>query len=226
MPASDPFHALVADARAFLSDLAQNNTRDWFAAHKHDYDGRLKTPATLLMEQVAAKMARDGGPALRPKLFRPHRDVRFSRDKTPYHTHLHMLWSAGKPGPNQPGFFFGVSPEYVTLGGGLMGFDKPALDAWRKSVDGPDGETLAAMIATLGQRGYSPREPELKRVPAPYPADHPHAELLRRKSLTVWREIPENDWNEPLKFLPFAFAELAPLTDLLRAMTHSTFGKT
>ena len=101
----------------------------------------------------------------------------------------------------------------------MTGFAKPALDTWRTSVDGPDGTALAAIIARLGQRGYSPRPPELKRVPAPHSADHRHADLLRRKSLTVWRDLPEGAWKEPLRVLPAAFADIAPLTDRLRTMT-------
>ena len=218
MTTPDPFSALIPDARKFLGDLSRNNSRDWFSTQEQRYEDQLKAPAQLLMEQIAGDIARDGGPALRLKVFRPHRDVRFSRDKTPYHTHLHMLWSADRPGPSQPGFFFGISPDYVTLGGGVMGFDKPALEAWRASVDAQDGATLAQMISEVTQRGFALRDPELKRVPAPYPVDHPRADFLRRKSLTVWRELPESDWHEPLRHLRSAFAELAPLAGQLRKM--------
>ncbi|MEO9779174.1 MAG: DUF2461 family protein [Sedimentitalea sp.] len=89
----DSFARLIPDARAFLGELAANNNRAWFTAHKNRYDSELKTPATLLVDQIAHDIGRDMGLTLTPKLFRPHRDVRFSNDKTPHHTHLHMLWS-------------------------------------------------------------------------------------------------------------------------------------
>ncbi|MEM9551467.1 MAG: TIGR02453 family protein, partial [Pseudomonadota bacterium] len=182
---SDPFATLIPDARAFLSDLAANNTRDWFAAHKSQYESALKTPAAHLLDQIAADFARDHRETVKPKLFRPHRDVRFSKDKTPYHTHLHLLWQVVRDGA-APGYFFGIAPDYVRIGGGMMGFDKPALTAFRTAVDGTAGDALKSILATASQSGLEAGDPELKRVPAPFDADHPRADLLRRKGLTVW----------------------------------------
>ncbi len=89
----DPFADLIPQARAFLGELSSNNTRDWFTAHKTRYESKLKAPALLFLDQVAHDLGRSTGQSLRPKLFRAHRDVRFSKDKTPYHTHLNMLWT-------------------------------------------------------------------------------------------------------------------------------------
>lgn len=94
----DPFARLITDARTFLGELAQNNTRDWFAVHKARYDGTLKAPALLLLDQVAHDLGPQTTQGLGVKLFRPYRNVRFSRDKTPYHTHLHMMWTLGAKG--------------------------------------------------------------------------------------------------------------------------------
>ena len=75
----DPFSQLIPEARAFLSELAQNNTRDWFNDNKPRYEQQLKTPALHLLDQVAAQV----GDGVTTKLFRPQRDIRFSKDKTP-----------------------------------------------------------------------------------------------------------------------------------------------
>lgn len=91
----DPFASLIPDARRFLGELFENNSRDWFAGQKSRYDADLKIPATLLLDQIAQDVGRATGATLTPKLFRAHRDVRFSKDKTPYHTHLHLLWATG-----------------------------------------------------------------------------------------------------------------------------------
>lgn len=82
MPESIDTANLIEDAQSFLAELAQNNTRDWFAEHKIRYAMRLKRPAELLVAQVA-RWLEDREGQIRGKLFRPQRDVRFSKDKTP-----------------------------------------------------------------------------------------------------------------------------------------------
>ncbi len=203
------YHALIPEARSFLSELAVNNARDWFVAHKKTYDQRLRDPAQSLLEDVAPHLVSASGTTIKQKLFRPHRDVRFSLDKTPYHVHLHLLWSA----PDGRGWFFGISPDYVTAGAGVMEFDKAHLDTWRDVVAGDEGEVLQTLLSDLGGR-MDP--PALKRVPAPYPTDHPRAELLRRKALVVWfDDLQEQLADDPLAGLLQVFDRLQPLQDWL-----------
>ncbi len=201
----DPFAQLIPEARSFLGELQDHNDRDWFTSNKARYDGQLKAPAQHLLDQIGADMARRNRPA-RVKLFRPHRDVRFSKDKTPYHLHLHMLWDLGTTG-----FFFGIAPGYVRIGGGVMGFAKDRLTAWRKAIDGEPGDQIAAELDILRLRGLTADAPELKRVPAPYPASHPHGDLLRRKSLTLWQDLPQGAWDHPQDAIHSTFATLEPL---------------
>lgn len=91
---TDRFARLIPDARAFLTELSANNTRDWFTTRKSRYEADLKAPALALLEEGAQAIARITGQMPHTKLFRPHRDVRFSKDKTPYHTHLHLRASS------------------------------------------------------------------------------------------------------------------------------------
>ena len=208
----DPFEDLIPAARAFLTDLSQNNSRDWFLANKPRYEQGLKRPALALLDTVSADWGREIGQPLAPKLFRPQRDVRFSRDKTPYHTHLHLLWAE----PGGLGWFLGIAPGYVTAGAGVMGFDKGMLDVWRPAVDGPAGAVLAELIATSGAR-LDP--PELKRVPAPFDKAHPRGDLLRRKSLTLWLDIEREAAQTGLRpALSAGFFTLRPALDQLRGM--------
>lgn len=203
---------LIPESRAFLTELAANNSREWFAANKTRYDSALKAPAQALLDQLAADLSRQTGQPVETKLFRPHRDVRFSKDKTPYHLHLHMLWST--PGM---GWFFGISPDYISAGGGCMGFDKPALAAFRSHVD-DKGTDVQALVDQLADRGLTLREAELKRVPAPYDKDHPQAPLLRRKSLTFWHDFdaPPQDLQAALAWV---FQQLDPVRQLLAELT-------
>ncbi|WP_412555020.1 DUF2461 domain-containing protein [Shimia sp. MIT1388] len=212
---SDPFAILISDSRAFLNSLADNNTKDWFNENKPTYEALLKAPALALLDTMAASLEKQTGQVPSTKLFRPHRDVRFSKDKTPYHLHLHMLWSTPPVG-----YFFGIGRDYLSVGGGIMGFDKDRLTHWRAAVDGPKGAQLFDAIADLQAQGARMDDPELKRVPAPFDKDHPQAALLKRKSCTVWFDYEESDITKGglVPQLETTFQNLQPLTQLLATL--------
>ncbi|GAB5448960.1 DUF2461 domain-containing protein [Gymnodinialimonas sp.] len=189
---SDGFDTLITRANAFFAQLAANNTRDYYEANKATYNSDIKKPAELLADLLAEDIAKHTGKAHKPKVFRIHRDVRFSKDKTPYNTHLHLMWS--RPGLG-PAWFFGASPEYLILGMGIMGLEKDSLTTYRQMVDrhGDDlSDAIAASNAQISDWGPDP----LKRVPKPYNQDHPHGALLKRKALALSTDLPtgwEND---------------------------------
>ncbi|SFL23008.1 DUF2461 domain-containing protein [Shimia haliotis] len=183
---SSEFSHLVFETRAFLNELAENNTRDWFSANKARYDAELRIPAMGFLDTIGADLERAFEARPTAKLFRPQRDVRFSKDKTPYHLHLHMLWSTPPVG-----WFLGIGRDYLSVGGGIMGFDKAGLAAWRDAVDGPKGGELTEIIADLKAKGARIDEAELKRVPAPYDKTHPRGALLKRKSMTMWFDLSD-----------------------------------
>ncbi|MCF2870085.1 TIGR02453 family protein [Octadecabacter sp. G9-8] len=168
------FDTLIKDAQTFLRALAQDNTRDWFLDHKSEYDAKLRDPAKALLDELAPHLSRVTGYPVTTKLFRAHRDVRFSKDKTPYNTHLHMMWGVQTGTRQDPALFFGINPSQVTVATGMMEFSKDVLGDWRKVVD-LDGAYVSDKIETAAQHGYAPWEPKLKRVPPPFGKDHPMA---------------------------------------------------
>ncbi|MAM60921.1 TIGR02453 family protein [Maritimibacter sp. UBA3975] len=198
----DSFHDLVPGSRDFFARLAANNDREWFAAHKADYEAAVKRPADLLLDDIAQRLARDMGQTVTPKLYRVHRDVRFSKDKTPYNTHLHMQWTVqGAP----ISFMFGASASYCKLGVGSMAFPKDALPGWRERVAG--GHPVVAQAAALEAAGWDMSDPALKRVPTPFPPDHPQGAHLRRKGLVLWHEVDAGEQASLTTTLPARFAE-------------------
>lgn len=209
-----PFETLIEDARGFLTELAGNNNREWFTAQKSRYDDQLKSPALALLDIVSADLQRMTGAPVTAKLFRPQRDVRFSKDKTPYHTHLHMMWTAGGVGA----YFFGIDLDRTVAGGGAMGLEKDHLTAYRSRVDGAKGADLVRCLRDLDSQGFTIGEPELKRVPPPFAADHPRGEMLRRKSLSLWRPIPAESINLR-NSLKGGFAALLPLQQWLAKLS-------
>ena len=218
MPASksDPFAPLIPDARAFLAELTENNTRDWFNAHKSRYEAQLRTPALRLVDEVAQAISRRTGAKVTGKLFRPQRDIRFSKDKTPYKTHLHMLWSIEDADADTScALFFGIDPARCTTGGGIMGFSPAQITRWRAAVDGATGDEAAALVDILALKGFATRPAELKRTPAPYGKAHPHGDLLRRKSLTFWHDLSRAEQAAPMAAVMSTQLTLAPAFALL-----------
>lgn len=176
--------SLIVDAQGFLRALGANNTRDWFQAHKADYDTRLRDPARRLLDVMTPRLEDLTGYPITSKLFRPNRDVRFSKDKTPYKTHLHMMWTPDTGARQNPALFFGIDAQTVTVATGMMTFEKEVLADWRKMLD-LDGAYIAGKIAPALQEGYALWPPALKRVPAPFGKDHAFGDLLRHKGLVV-----------------------------------------
>ena len=120
------------------------------------------------------------------------------------------------------GYFFALEPDKAVLGAGGFDFSGPVLDAFRAAVaDDRKGPALEAILARLAKAGLRIEGEALKRTPAPYPADHPRAELLRRKGLTVWRDIadPAVITGESLFAETLAtFETLAPLVKWLSSL--------
>lgn len=212
---SDSLNSLVPQARQFLSELSGNNTREWFTTHKARYETDLKHPALALLDIMSADLEKLTGSHVSSKLFRPHRDVRFSKDKTPYHTHLHMLWTAGGIG-----WFLGIAPDYISIGAGVLGFEKGALIRWREAVADPEGAKFASLIDGLTAKGARLDAPELKRVPAPYDKNHLRGDLLRRKGLAIWFDINESTIEKDglTACIKTAFSELLPVQTALRPL--------
>lgn len=212
----DAFAELVPQTRAFLDELAQNNNREWFSENKGRYESDLKKPAKLLLDTIAPTLSGNLDQTITTKLFRANRDVRFSKDKTPYSLHLHMLWTPQGNG-TQPAYFFGIAKDYVTAGAGLMGFDKSQQSDWRKWVSAREGEALQVKIDSALSQGVTLRKPELKRVPSPFDTDHPRADLLRYKSFTLWKDIEAEARTDLPAAIRTAFALCDPVMDDLRA---------
>lgn len=215
---SQDFAGFPDETAAFLNGLKANNNRQWFAANKPLYERSVKRPAEQFCAAVADGLQALTGTTHRSKIFRIHRDLRFSRDKTPYNAHLHISFIPEGESLSPPCWFFGLDPDRLTLGAGLFAFDKPSLEAFRRRVAGKDGSALAERLRSLERDGIRLGKPELKRLPAGYPPDHPRADLLRRKSLAVWQDLGDGHAAtspQIVKTCLASFARLKPVYDWL-----------
>ncbi|MEX0279812.1 MAG: DUF2461 domain-containing protein [Arenibacterium sp.] len=176
------------EALTFIADLRENNRRDWFAENKHIYETAVKAPALSFADAMAVELKSLTGVAHKSKLFRVYRDVRFSKDKTPYNAHIHIAFSSLDGQANAPMWFFGVKPDRVSLGCGVFRFDKAGLVTYRDAMAGEAGAKMLNLMADMRDQGIHFPDPVLKRVPSGYDKEHPHGMLLRRKGLAGWIE--------------------------------------
>ncbi len=186
-----PFDSFSPEALSFLSDLKSNNTREWFTANKATYEWFLKEPSTQFAEAMSLALRDLTGCDHNSRIFRLHRDVRFSKDKTPYNAHLHMAFMPKDKVGQPPMWFFGMSPEKLSLGCGVFQYDKDALVSFRSAMAGPKGADLIQLTSDLRAAGLRVGEPELKRVPSGFQKDHPQAEALRRKGFAAWIDVTD-----------------------------------
>ncbi|MFZ2503173.1 MAG: DUF2461 domain-containing protein [Nocardioides sp.] len=167
------FTGFPVAALDFYEDLEVDNSKSFWTAHKPTYDEAVRAP----MEALCALLAPEFGPA---KIFRPYRDVRFAKDKTPYKTSQGGFVATGPA----TGFYVSVSARGVYAGGGFYDADGPRLAAFRDAiVDDAAGRRLARIVGDLKRGGWEISGERLKTTPRGYAADHPRIELLRHKSL-------------------------------------------
>jgi uncharacterized protein (TIGR02453 family) len=179
------------DAR-FFKALAKNQDRAWFAAHRDEYEQGWLTPMKALLGEIREKLvpryAHEEIAA--PKVFRIHRDVRFSKDKAPYKTHiggyLGVDGSAAGPGGAAALYVHVAADELFACAGQYM-MDGEQLKRFRAAVVDPKrGKELAKILAPLTRAGFTVESHEqLQRVPRGFDPEHPQADLLRRKGLIV-----------------------------------------
>ena len=176
-----PFAGIPFAALDFYEDLEADNSRTWWLEHKAVYDEQVRAP----IEALAAELEDEFGPA---KVYRPYRDVRFAKDKTPYKTHQ--------------GAWFGDSHRYLHVSaaglfvaGGYWRMSSAQVARLRRAIaDDVAGATLEATLADKGVRRLSLGGETITRVPSGYDKDHPRAELLRHKTMTVSRDLGFPDW--------------------------------
>jgi len=234
------FTGFTPEAIQFLVDLADNNDRAWFAPRKAEYERLLKRPLEALCVALderfkSRSIPLEADPARSP--FRIYRDVRFSKDKSPYKTQLSasFAWAGDRAGGagvsgrahsdnvHASGGYFSLGPGNIYAGGGvwhpepswLKGFRdrivaKP--DEFRAIVEAPE---FVNAFGSVGDDGES-----LKRVPPGYPADHPAADLLRKKNVTFGRRLSDDDAFSPTlpDILADAFATGTPLLRYLASI--------
>jgi uncharacterized protein (TIGR02453 family) len=159
----------------FYDDLEMDNTKTFWEAHREVYATSVAAP----MKALTAALADEFGDA---KIFRPYRDVRFAKDKTPYKTHQGAFVAKGP----STGYYVQVGAPGVRVGVGYYEASGPRLASIREAiVEQRRGAELEDILATMTSAGWELGGDRLKTAPRGYDADHPRIELLRHKSMTL-----------------------------------------
>ena len=171
------FSGFPEAALDFYDDLEMDNTKSFWEAHKAIYTESVKAPMTALTEALAPEFGT-------PKVFRPFRDVRFAKDKTPYKTHQGAYVAADLA----TGWYVQVGAAGVRVGVGFYDADSARLAALRDAVaHDRSGPQLRRILNRLVKQGWELGGETLKTTPRGYDADHPRIDLLRHKSMSLGR---------------------------------------
>jgi uncharacterized protein (TIGR02453 family) len=183
------------EALKFLRGLKRNNDRVWFAARKDVYERELKAPMLALIGEVNEAMAEFAPMHVRPPekiIMRIYRDIRFSKDKRPYKTHVSGWWVRdGLQKTSGAGFYFSVSPEEVVIAAGVYMPEREQLLAIRRHLAEHHAEFRRLMkgkkLRTLMQENDGV---PLTRAPKGFPEEHPAIDLLRNRQWGVSARLP------------------------------------
>jgi uncharacterized protein (TIGR02453 family) len=211
------FSGFSKKGHEFFKQLAKRQDRDWFKAHKSDYETLWVEPMKALLEGLLPTIGKayQGLPIKEPKIFRLQRDVRFAKDKSPYKTHIAAMIALDTGGGDEEGMggaaaiymHFGTE-QFAGAGHWMMPGDD--LDRYRKLVaEDATGVELAKRVKVLTGKGYAIGTFEtLKKVPKGFDPDHPRAELLKHKGLGFDFPQPSAAVVSSAKLLPWLSAQV------------------
>jgi len=225
----------TAESLRFLRGLSRNNKKPWFESHRAEYERHVKEPMAELVGEMDVRLSRlapemTGDP--KRSIFRIHRDVRFSKDKSPYKVHA-ACWffhtgASSKVGRESDGggagFYFHLEPGASMVGGGCWMPPRPALLRFRARIaeDTPAWERIVLAPALKKRMGGLSEEAMLARVPRGFDCDHPAGRWLRLQSFTIGRSLTDAQVTSGRLTATLAddFARMLPLVRWL----NSTLG--
>ena len=207
------------DALRFLVDLQLNNRRDWFDENRQNYEDSVRTPALQFVRDIepalhkisphfVASDKKAGG-----SLLRIHRDVRFSKDKTPYKTNIGLFFRhKDAKDIHAPGFYLHIDVDEAFIGAGSWHPPGPALKAVRAAIDADADAWNAAAHTGPFAKTFELSGDSLKRAPKGYAIDHPQIVDLRRKDFVAVTNFEPSAIADPgfIDFVADTFAVASP----------------
>lgn len=193
-----PFEGFPRQGIQFLKKLKRNNNRTWFENHKLEYEEHLKLPVQSFifsLQPAFHSFAPEFDLSPKRSIFRIYRDLRFSKDKTPYKTHIaaHFVLRGKEKGFLGSGYYFHIEPGEVFIGGGIYMPDSDQLKGIRQALVQHSDEFLSIINSKPFKKRFgSLTGDKLQRVPKGYDESHPMAEWLKLKQFFVGKSLAES----------------------------------
>lgn len=220
MATSTSFKGFPAEGMEFLRELRENNDREWFNPRKEIFVEKVQAPMIELVSAVHKEMLQFAPEYVgEPKkcIFRIYRDTRFSKDKTPYKTHIAAaMWRSSGGKDTGSGYYFSISTEEIEIGGGVYAPDPSTLlqarqyigdhaEEFRKTFENP---TVRKLFGGLwGESAIRP--------PKGFDAAHPAIDLIKKKHFVLMKGVDPALATTP-KLLPEIVKRFEALTPFLR----------
>jgi uncharacterized protein (TIGR02453 family) len=180
----------------FLTNVSENNNREWFAEHKGEYE--LAREEVLALVKALLPLVAKSDPLVsadsdpKKNLMRIYRDVRFSKNKDPYKTNFGIWFSANGKGGNEPGYYLHIQPGNCFLAGGYWMPDATHLKLIRQEIDYNTDD----FVSVLHEKEFAShfelsKENSLKKAPKGYDVDDPNIEFLKLKSFEVLKKLDD-----------------------------------
>lgn len=216
------FAGFPPEAQSFYAGLAEDNSKAYWQAHRDVYEDAIREP----LEELTVALSREFGAA---EIFRPYRDTRFSKDKSPYKLGAGAV--AKEDGHVTAIRYVEVNAHGLWVGAGLYHADRSQLSRLRRAIDDEKtGTELEGIKTQLEADGWTYLPPELKTAPRGYPKDHPRIELLRCKRHAAmhhpapgpWlhgpdaRELVADRWRSSTPLIEWVERHAGPADDVAR----------
>lgn len=194
------FQGYSPEALSFLKKLRENNTKEWFEAHKSSYETLLlevnRSFVVEMGEHIQALVPTINAiPKVNGSLYRIYRDVRFSKDKTPMKTHSGVIFWQGKgKRTHSANFYTRFTPEAYVIGAGIRLFHPNILAAYRDYIKNEkNAKALAEILNDLEKKDYQISPSHYKRLPRGFSEDYPYPELAKFNRMVVNKKFAPDD---------------------------------
>jgi len=187
---------IMKETLQFLKDLKKNNNREWFNVHKEMFMAASDNFADFVQSLIDAVAGFDktlAGLLAKDSVFRIYRDVRFSKDKSPYKTHFGANLMGKGAGCGKAGYYFHLEPGSSFLAGGIHMTEPQNLKAVREEISGNSDSFLKIINSREFAENFSIRGEKLSRVPQGFDKDDPMAEYLKHKEILIHHSISDRE---------------------------------
>lgn len=221
LPFYPPFNGFPKEGLKFLRNLKHNNNRSWFKLHKLEFEELVKLPMQSLindLKPIVQEFAPDFLMDPQKSIFRIYRDVRFSKDKSPYKTHIAAIFQPTKNWNDSASLYLHIEPGGIFLGGGMYMPNAVQLKKFRNYLISNSDAFIEIVYSKDFKNYFNKIEGEkLKRVPVGFPNDHPLREYLKLKQFYIGYDLPESAClkRDFLKKIVHIFKKMMPFVNFI-----------